>query len=144
MAPRIWKISGFTLLAMFYIVTNSCSAVKVPPVDVKGYGLIKWGLTLEQVKALGPKAQILADPHSGAAIATVKLMVGDRKLGGYVNTDLHTPASQWSAPHLSGTESVPSTNVLHADGSGQQAVWRSVKRPLSVFRQELPMGIRVR
>jgi hypothetical protein len=91
MAPRIWKISGFTLLALFCIVTNSCSAVNVPPVDVKGYGLIKWGMTPEQVKALlGPKAQILTDPHSSAAIATVRLMVGDRELSGYVSTDLHT------------------------------------------------------
>ncbi len=48
-------------------------------------------MTLEQVKALiGPKAQILTDPKTGAAIATVKLMVGDRELSGYVSTDLRT------------------------------------------------------
>jgi hypothetical protein len=79
------------LLALFYLADSSCSAIKVPPVDVKGYGQIQWGMTLEQVKALvGPKAQILADPKTGAAIATVKLMVGDRELSGYVSTDLHT------------------------------------------------------
>jgi hypothetical protein len=83
------RFYGLPLLAVFYLANSSCSAIKVLPVDVKGYGPIKWGMTLEQVKALvGPKAQILTDPKTGAAIATVKLMVGDRELSGYVSTDL--------------------------------------------------------
>ena len=91
MGIRSRTLYFLALLALFYLTNSSCSAVKVPPVDVKGYGQIKWGMTLEQVKALvGPKAQILTDPKTGAAIATVKLMVGDRELSGYVSTDLHT------------------------------------------------------
>lgn len=92
MAARIGKVVSFTLLAAFCFVNNSCSMTNNHGrVDVTGCGLIKWGMTLDQVKTLlGPKARIETDPLTGKRLETVTVRIGNMELSGVVTTELHT------------------------------------------------------
>jgi hypothetical protein len=92
MGARFGTFFSFTLFIAVYISNTACSIPKPTlPVDITGCGLIKWGMTLEQVKALlGPKAQISTDPSTGSSLETVTLKVGDMELNGFLGTELHT------------------------------------------------------
>jgi hypothetical protein len=75
-------------LPMVCFVLASCSRLKRPELfDVMGCGEIKWGMTLSQAKTLlGSRAQVTTDPQSGKTLETVKMMVGDTELSGFVST----------------------------------------------------------
>lgn len=86
------KLLGIALLAAFYFTNSSCSIPRNrQPVDVTGCGLIKWGMTIDQVKSLlGPKARVETDPRTGMKLETVTLRIGKIDLSGVVTTELHT------------------------------------------------------
>src|SRR6266852_5618863 len=76
-------------LPMVCLVLASCSRLKRSEMfDVTGCEEIKWGMTLTQAKdLLGSRAQIITkDPESGMSFLTVKMMIGDVELPGFVST----------------------------------------------------------
>jgi hypothetical protein len=75
-------------LPVVCVVLASCSMLRRPELfDVTGCEEIKWGMTLTQAKPLlGSGAQISTDQESGKSFETVKIMIGDVELSGFVGT----------------------------------------------------------
>jgi len=80
------------LLAALCLCLDCCSIVGTPRnPDVTGFGPVKWGMTLDQVKTvIGPNSKIMTDPATGASIASVTFTIEGVQLSGFASTDLQT------------------------------------------------------